>query len=50
MSKAYAPAQLPGPALPKQVVVKENNKIHVKEPTLYHSPSVQVAHFNKGSI
>lgn len=49
-SKTYAPEQLPGPASLRQVVVKGKNKIHVKEPTLYHSRNTQVAHLNKGSI
>lgn len=49
-SKAYTPAQLPGPALLMQVLIKGNKKICVKEPALYHSPSMQVAYFNKGSI
>ena len=50
MSQAYASEQLPGPALLRQVAVKGKNKTDVKEPALYHSPSMQVAHFNKGSI
>lgn len=47
--QTYVPEELPDLALLGQTVGKGKNKVHVKEPVLYHSPFTEVARFIKGS-